>query len=243
MSEMTPTTLSLLAASDHDAKLLQLHADRTRVPAKLALDELEKHARVLVAEIEALALVEADLSAKRDQFEAEVSKAADRLGKIEKALAAATGGSAKDLSAMDAERSHLATMLSSLETSELEILEELDPLSEQLLAARVKFEEMVTTRTQLLAQRAEEEAAIDLAMEGERTGRTEAIAALPADLAARYEQLSAKLKGPGAARLSASNCSGCYLEVPRVDIDRIRHLGADEFANCDECGRILVHLG
>jgi hypothetical protein len=45
----------------------------------------------------------------------------------------------------------------------------------------------------------------------------------------------------GAARLVGDRCDGCHLTLPSVEVERIRHLSADQFAICTQCDRILVH--
>ena len=71
--------------------------------------------------------------------------------------------------------------------------------------------------------------------------RAEHARGLPDDLAERYEFLRSRLGGVGAARLVGDRCGGCHLNLPSVEIERIRRLPADEFATCPQCDRILVH--
>jgi predicted nucleic acid-binding Zn-ribbon protein len=44
----------------------------------------------------------------------------------------------------------------------------------------------------------------------------------------------------GAARLVANHCDGCHLELPSMEVERIRHLGPDAIATCESCERILI---
>jgi predicted nucleic acid-binding Zn-ribbon protein len=71
--------------------------------------------------------------------------------------------------------------------------------------------------------------------------RAERAADLPTDLAERYERLRARLDGVGAAKLVGDRCDGCHLNLSSVELERLRHLRADEFATCPQCDRILVH--
>jgi predicted nucleic acid-binding Zn-ribbon protein len=48
------------------------------------------------------------------------------------------------------------------------------------------------------------------------------------------------MKGTGAARLIGSHCDGCHLELPSMEVERIRALPAGEVATCEQCGRILI---
>ena len=63
---------------------------------------------------------------------------------------------------------------------------------------------------------------------------------MPADLIARYEQLRKKLGGTGAARLVGGSCGGCHLQLPAMELDRVKKAPPDAVIYCDQCGRILV---
>ena len=85
------------------------------------------------------------------------------------------------------------------------------------------------------------EADIEESISAEEAQRKELATALPEELSRRYEVLRARLGGVGAARLVGDRCDGCHLTLPSVEVERIRHLPADEFATCTQCDRILVH--
>lgn len=232
----------LLTAAGHDAKLVQLRAERAKVPAALAAEALAEEGRAMAAEIETLSAAEAELALRRDELEADAERSAERLARLDAQLAAATGGG-NELAAMDAERAHLAELHSELETAELEVMEELDPLTERLAGLREQMREMGARHAQHLADREQQQARVDADAAAELEHRDAALAALPEALRSRYEVAAKRAGGPGAAKLTGLACGGCHLEVPRVEVDRIRHLPEGEFASCEECGRILVPRG
>ena len=47
-------------------------------------------------------------------------------------------------------------------------------------------------------------------------------------------------QGIPAARLVANHCDGFHLELPSMEVERIRHLGPDAIATCESCERILI---
>ena len=63
---------------------------------------------------------------------------------------------------------------------------------------------------------------------------------IPADVAALYEQLRARLDGVAAAPLVNGRCGGCHLALPATEIDRLRKEPADTLVRCEQCERILV---
>ena len=65
------------------------------------------------------------------------------------------------------------------------------------------------------------------------------MAGIPADVAALYEQLRARL-GVAAAPLVNGRCGGCHLALPSTEIDRLRKESPDTLVRCEQCERILV---
>ena len=63
---------------------------------------------------------------------------------------------------------------------------------------------------------------------------------MPAALTDRYETLRGRLAGVAVARLVGNHCDGCHLELPSVEVERIRHVPATTIVTCDQCGRMLV---
>ena len=154
-------------------------------------------------------------------------------------LTAATGA-ARELTAMEAERTHLAERASALEDEQLEVLEQLEPLEDADAALREQARAAMAARD-AAASRVDEERAAATAevarLEGERPGLT---AALDAGLLARYEQAARHTGGVGAARLVDGRCGGCRVTVPAAIADHLLH-GEDGLVEvCDECGRLLV---
>ena len=63
---------------------------------------------------------------------------------------------------------------------------------------------------------------------------------VPAGLLATYDSMRPKLGGMAVAQLEHGHCTGCRLQLPASEIDRIKHQAADEIVTCEQCGRILV---
>jgi hypothetical protein len=81
---------------------------------------------------------------------------------------------------------------------------------------------------------------IDAAIASAAGTRAAEASQLPTALSDRYETLRTRLKGTGAARLIGSHCDGCHLELPSMEVERIRALPPGEVATCEQCGRILI---
>jgi uncharacterized protein len=152
----------------------------------------------------------------------------------------ARGSATRDLQAMDEEVRHLALRKSEVEDAELEAMEEQESLDAQVAELDLRRARLEETAVQLRGAATEAEAAIDADLAAARDERQAGFGRLPSDLAQQYEALRARLGGTGAARLVGNRCEGCHLDLPAVDIDRIKRLPDDAIVTCDQCGRILV---
>ena len=74
----------------------------------------------------------------------------------------------------------------------------------------------------------------------ELAAREAAAADVPADLAALYEQLRARLDGVAAAPLVNGRCGGCHLALPATEVARLRKEPPETLVRCEQCERILV---
>ena len=63
---------------------------------------------------------------------------------------------------------------------------------------------------------------------------------LPSELINEYESLRSRPGHVGIAKLVNRTCNGCNLELPAVEVDRIKKISEDSIINCEECGCILV---
>jgi len=228
----------LLELAGLDSERIALEHSRGVLPARVSLDAL----RDRFAEIErARQLLEperAPLASSLAALEVEVGHLAERRAQVEGRLAAATGGG-RELAAMHTEARHLVEKMGELEDQELELMEALEPLETRLGALRAEAAPMVAERDTLLAQLADQEAALVATLEAQRAARAEVAGRLEAGLLARYERIAAR-EGTGAARLEHGTCGGCHLSLSSSEVDRLRHLPADELSSCDQCERFLV---
>jgi predicted nucleic acid-binding Zn-ribbon protein len=147
---------------------------------------------------------------------------------------------ARDLQAMDDEVKHLNRHIAELEDREIEIMEELEPIDDELRTAGVDRTALREDRDRLRSAIAHAVERIDADIASRTQARAEVAATVPPDLLARYERLRTTLAGTGAARLVGGSCSGCHLSLPAMEVDRIRKAPPDEVITCDQCGRILV---
>ena len=230
----------LLAVQDLDTSMAQLQHRRDALSESSGLAAVE-------AELARLAPERAQAEARRDalaatqkKLEEQIAALDGRRGEVEKRMYAATGSSARDLQAMNDEVRHLTERRSELEELELVAMLDQDPVDAELAVLAERAEPLEARADELRAEVARESHELDSELAAAASARAEQAALLPATLADRYEALRTRLKGTGAARLVGSRCSGCHLELPSVEVERIRALPPGEIITCEQCGRILV---
>ena len=230
----------LLAVQDLDTAVTQLVHRRDALVESSGLTAIE-------AELVGLAAERAQAEGRRDalaatqkELEEQIAALDGRRGEVEKRMYAATGSSARDLQAMNDEVRHLTERRSELEELELVAMLDQDPVDAELASLADRAAPLEARATELRADVALQSQEIDAELATTRAARAEQAALLPQALAARYETLRARLKGTGAARLVGNRCSGCHLELPSVEVERIRSLPPGEIISCEQCGRILV---
>ena len=237
---MTPLE-TLLEVQDRDTALDQLRHRRATMPERAALDDVENRITALDAALGEARARRDEAAGRQSALEAEVAAAEARIAEIDKRLYGGTVTASRDLTAMSEEVDHLKARRSSIEDQVLEVMEEREPLDAEVARLEGERAALVTEAEAAADALVAAETAVDGEIAELEAERAAAASGLPADLAATYERLRAKLGGVGAARLVGSSCSGCHLTLPATELERVRRSGPDALVFCDQCGRILVH--
>ncbi|HWD52339.1 MAG TPA: C4-type zinc ribbon domain-containing protein [Acidimicrobiales bacterium] len=232
---------TLMEVQQHDTALDQLRHRRQTLPEQAELAKVQARRSQIAAEGTEVRTQVDDLKSRQASLEEQIAAATKRRHEIEQRMLTGGVSASRDLQAMDGEVHHLAERQAQLEELELELVDEEDPLDVALEANETAAALLEADATRLQGIVSQEVARIDRAIVAEEAQRAEQAVRLPPDLAEQYEKLRAHLGGVGAARLVGDRCNGCHLTLPSKEVERIRRLPADEFATCDQCGRILVH--
>jgi hypothetical protein len=146
----------------------------------------------------------------------------------------------RELQALQHEQESLRRRQDHLETEELEIMEELDPLTEETAGLDARLGELATEGDRLDEALLQAEVNLEEELTAVTDRREAALVGVSDDLLATYEDLRGKLGGIAVARLVGSVCGGCHLGLSAVEVDRIKKQPPDALVTCDECGRLLV---
>ncbi len=230
----------LISVQDLDTHIGQLEHQKANLPERRDLTEIEARLADLgrrSAERQAERSVLVD---RQNELEKQVGSLTARRRVIEEHMYADRSAAARDLQAMESEVRHLTELRAELEDAELEIMEEQEPIDQALAGLMEERRRLEASANELRNALGAAEAVVDSELASTVARRAEQARRLPTDLADRYETLRQRLGGVGAARLVGSRCSGCHLELPSVEVERLHRLSATEIVTCDQCGRILV---
>jgi predicted nucleic acid-binding Zn-ribbon protein len=230
----------LLVVQEHDTAVEQLRHGRATLPSRARLDALGERLAALEATAAEIGGHRDEVARHQQKLEDELASLEDKLVMLEKRMYSGAVTAPRELQAMQADAEALKRRQSSLEDQVLESMGEREPLDARLNDLDADRVALDTESLALRAAIAEAESAIDAELASEEAARAEAIASIPPDLLALYEQLRARLGGIGAARLVRGSCSGCHLALPATEVDRIKREPPDAVIRCDQCGRILV---
>lgn len=235
-----PALEVLLELQDLDTVISQLQHRRAALPERQELARLTAALTDVGSRAAGIQESRAELLERQQALEADIGTTTARRESLEQRMYAARGLPARDLQAMDEEIRHLRQRREQMEDAELEVMVALEPLDAELASLEAEDAELRARAGRVRAALGEAEAEIDKELSVQTASRGVAASAVPEDLRSRYESLRARLGGTGAARLVGSRCSGCHLELPSMEVDRIRHLPPGTVVTCEQCGRILV---
>jgi hypothetical protein len=237
----TATPLDVLVeVQDLDTVISQLQHRKAALEERRQLASVEETLAALERRRAAALASRTELATRQSDLETKVAATASRRAGIEQRLYAARGAAARDLQAMNEEIGHLDARREELEDEELEIMVALEPIDAELAALATQRAQLTEHAGALRRALAARDGAIDAELASSVAARTALASSLPEELHRRYEVLRARLGGIGAARLVGNRCSGCHLELPSMEIERIRHLPPGTVVTCEQCGRILV---
>ncbi len=184
-----------------------------------------------------------DLTAEQKRADRDVEQVKTRRERDQGMIDAGQVKDPKALERMLGELESLHRRITSLEDTELEVMEKLEETQHSLDQRTAELAAMETEETDLRA--AFERRAGDLQTElaSVRDERKATSAGMPEDLLALYEKLRVQKGGVGAAALRRRECEGCRLTLNASDLGIIGKQPSDEVIRCEECNRILVRTG
>jgi len=231
-------TEDLLELQRVDTTLDQLAHRRARLPevdaataAAAALQQAERR--------------RTELSTRNDEFDASI----ERLEHDGEALAAQkmrleaqlkTVIAPREAEALMHELDTLSSRRDALDDEELALLDEQSTLAEEVTGLEQRLPGLRAGADEARAALASAEAAVDDEVARLGATRETITGRIDAGLLGRYEQLRARFGGVAVAALEGSRCGGCHLDLSTTELAEVRAVPAGQFAECPQCGRLLV---
>jgi uncharacterized protein len=180
-----------------------------------------------------------DLTAEQNKADADVEQVKTRRERDRSRIDAGLITNPKDLERMQHELLSLERRITSLEDTELEVMERLEEAQNTLDSLSALLASTDERLTALAKIRDEKAADLEVSLSALVAERSQAVAGMPEDLMKLYEHLRVQ-RGVGAAPLQARQCGGCQLTLNSMDLAAIAKAPSDEVLRCEECSRILV---
>lgn len=230
----------LLDVQEHDTAMDQLVHRRSHLPSRAELDQVMAELGALERSASEVEETRHGLGRDQQKLEDEITSLNDKANHHDKALYSGSVTNPRELQAMQDEIASLKRRISQLEDQELELMEQIEPLDQQLAAFATSRTSLDERAAALRAEIAEQEVEIDSELAKVQGERDALVGGIAPELLAEYDGLRKRLGGIAIARLVGGSCQGCHLSLPAVEVDRIKKLSPDEPVHCEECGRLLA---
>lgn len=184
-----------------------------------------------------------DLTVEQRRADADVEQVKARRQRDQGMIDAGEVKDPKALERMLGELESLHRRISSLEDTELEVMERLEVAQAAYDERSAELATLVGQDTELRAGLTQKAGDLQVQVEEAVAERATTVSGLPQDLVTLYEKLRAQKGGVGAAALRRRQCEGCRLTLNASDLGIIAKLPTDEVVRCEECNRILIRTG
>ncbi|WP_240181742.1 C4-type zinc ribbon domain-containing protein [Nocardioides sp. 616] len=218
----------------------QLRHRRAHLPETAEIDALRVSRDAILDKVRDAQIVVDDLSVEQAKAEADVEQARARRARDRDRMDRGLITNPKDLQRMTYELESLERRVSSLEDSELDIMEQAERAEASLGRLREELAGHEERLAELEASRERKSAEIDAELHAAIGQRAPVAADIPEDLLSLYDKLRQTKDGVGAALLRARQCSGCRLTLDHAELAVINNTPTDQVVRCEECNRILV---
>jgi len=129
--------------------------------------------------------------------------------------------------------------ISDLETSEIEVLEEIDSHAEVSQAAKAELDEANAAKVKALSEIDERETNLKAKLEELASQRAESAAKVEAGALKQYDRLRARKGTNIVVGITHGACGGCHMKLPEAEVIVIKT--GSKINYCPNCGRIVYY--
>jgi hypothetical protein len=228
----------LYAVQALDTSADQLRYQRAHLPERTALAEARRAQAAAKAALGAAEARQGALETRYGVLETEATDRAGRKARLDAKLR--TIVITREAEAVQRELAMLAAEQDVADEEALAVLEDLERLGNEIdglraLLAASSDVERIAAEVLIVA-----EADVDARLGDTVARRGDAVVAVPAALMARYEQMLPRFKGVAVARLQGPQCTGCHMDLSRVELEAVWATPEGTLPECPQCARLLV---
>jgi predicted nucleic acid-binding Zn-ribbon protein len=232
-------TDDLRALMDADRWIDRVRSQRTHLPEIAELAALEGELRGLLKVLHDVEASVAPIKVAFDIVASESTRLRTRAHDLAAKLEVSTAN-ARELAALQGELTHVTELLAVSEDRELEVLVDLEPREEEIVAIKARAQPGVARRAELQGTISDLQASLDEELGALGENREQRAQDISSALLARYDKALARVGTSGAANVIEGRCDGCRLALSPLDFDHWKSQAPDTFMDCPECGRLLL---
>ena len=231
---------ALLQVQEKDSQILAANHEIKELPER---KEIEATQRKMLELDQALKAKESEVHENnriQKRLEDEVATVEERIENQKRKLYGGEVIAIKELQALEMDIDSLKERQIAIEDQIIEVMELNEPIQSEIQNLTTQQEENKENEANLFKVLQEAIKKIELRINQIKVEIVHLTNDLPNELISEYESLRSRPGHVGIARLVNRTCNGCNLELPAVEVDRIKKLSEDSIINCEECGCILV---
>ena len=241
MTSASPESLEhLLQIQDRDKTIAALRHQKTNLSERQTITDLLEALSALRKKKD---FVSEELMSKeedQERLEDEVNAIDERVSEQEANLYSGEVSAIKDLQAIQGDIAGLQERKRLVEDQIIVVMEQVEPLKTLLDSLEIEEKAKTEQQAELEASLLRKEENIENQIEDVEVDRSELTSDTSPALLEIYERIRKQSGNIAVAQLNGMTCKGCHLDLPAVEVDRLKKLPPDELVNCEECGCILV---
>lgn len=179
-----------------------------------------------------------DIESERKKLEDTVEMQNEKIKNDENKLFSGTITSAKELENYQNEVKILRQKNSEMEDQILEIMIEMEEISEKVELAKAKKDKAEANINRIKNEMNEKLEVLKNIIEGLKKRRDNVILKIPDDYLKKYKEFKGKKGGIAVAVLKDNFCNVCNMQIPAIAAEKIEDI--DEIYSCPICGRMAV---
>ena len=230
----------LLEVQEKDSQILAANHEIKELPER---KEIEATQRKMLELDQALKVKESEVHENnriQKRLEDEVATVEERIENQKRKLYGGEVTAIKELQALEMDIGSLKERQIAIEDQIIEVMELNEPIQNEIQNLSTQQEENKKNEANLFKVLQEAIKKIELRINQIKVEIVHLTNDLPNELISEYESLRSRPGHVGIAKLVNRTCNGCNLELPAVEVDRIKKISEDSIINCEECGCILV---